>query len=501
MKRPALLWLLAFCALPLAVGQSLGFGASGAVGPTLLGGDPAAITQRILSATEYRLTPGDTYQVSITMNGLTPYTLILAENYDLDVPYIGTLKVKGMYFSDLRKMVVERLKKVLPLADFVSFTLAAPARFDVSVFGGVEAPGIVTMTALSRVSDAIVAAKGSRRGGSYRQIALIRDGRKIVVDLLRYTMDAVSEQNPTLQPGDRVYVPPQELVVTLTGQVRFPGPYELLAGETVQQLLAYAGGTLPDAQAGAVELISVVDGGTIQQRLLDLRSDVGTALANGDRVRVRSIVENTEMILVTGALFGAPVSAEKPIPIPLAPIAVNIPFTPGTTLLSVLEALGGPTPYAKAKESLVLRKSTGERIPVDVESIWKTRSRASDIPLEPGDTLSVPIVNEVFVLGEVRSPGRVPFNPGFAVADYLLAAGGVNPATADANGLYFLDKVGGKTKTGRGGQVEPGALLFVDRNAWTKTQEVFSNITVVATLVTTLVTAITGIISVVKSLP
>ncbi|MBE3065165.1 MAG: SLBB domain-containing protein [Spirochaetes bacterium] len=501
MKRPALLFLLALAALPLALGQSLGFGANGAIGPTFLGGDPAAITQRILAATEYRLTPGDTYQVSITMNGLTPYTVILAENYDLDIPYIGTLNVKGMYFSDLRRMVVEKLRKVLPLADFVSFTLAAPARFDVSVFGGVEAPGIVTVTALSRVSDAIVAAKGSRRGASYRQIALIRDGRKIVVDFLRYTMDAVSEQNPTLEPGDKIYVPPQEIVVALTGQVRFPGSYELLAGETIQQLLAYAGGPLPDAQAGAVELISVVTGGTIQQRLLNLKSDAGMALANGDRVRVPSIVENGEMILVTGALFGAPVSAEKPVQIPLAPIAVNIPFTAGTTLLAVLESLGGPTPYAKAKESLILRKSTGERIPVDVDALWKTRNRARDVPLEPGDTVNIPIVIEVFVLGEVRSPGRVPFNPGFTVADYLLAAGGINPLTGDANGLYVLDKMNGRTKTARGGQVEPGALLFVDRNAWTKTQEVFANITVVATLVTTLVTAITGVISVVRSLP
>jgi len=501
MKRPALLCLLALAALPLAIGQSLGFGANGAIGPTFLGGDPAAITQRILAATEYRLTPGDIYQVSITMDGLTPFTLVLAENYELDVPYIGTLKVKGIYFSELRKMVVDRLKKILPLANFVSFTLIAPARFDVSVFGGVEAPGIVTVTALSRVSDAIVAAKGSRKGGSYWQIALIRDGNRIVVDLLRYTLDAVSEQNPTLQPGDSIYVPAQEIVVTLSGQVRFPGAYEMLAGETIQQLLGYAGGPLPDAQSGAVELVSFVEGGKISQRLLDLKSEAGMALANGDKVRIPSIVENREMILVTGALFGAPVSAEKPVQIPLAPIAVNIPFTPGTTLLAVLESLGGPTPYAKAKESLILRKRTGERIPVDVEAMWKTRDRASDVALEPGDTVNIPIVNEVFVLGEVRSPGRVPFNPGFTVADYLLAAGGINPLTADASVLYVLDKLGGRAKTGRAAPVEPGALLFVDKNAWTKTQEVFSNITVVATLVTTLVTVISGVISFVKSLP
>jgi len=86
MKRPAILCLLLLGALPFAAGQALGFGANGAIGPTFLGGDPAAITQRILASTQYRLTPGDAYQVTITMNGLVTYPLVLAENYDLDVP-------------------------------------------------------------------------------------------------------------------------------------------------------------------------------------------------------------------------------------------------------------------------------------------------------------------------------------------------------------------------------------------------------------------------------
>ena len=84
MKRPALLWLLLLlAALPRAGAQTLGFGANGAIGPTFLGGDPASITQRILASTQYRLTPGDTYQVSVTMNGVVTYPLVLTDAYEL----------------------------------------------------------------------------------------------------------------------------------------------------------------------------------------------------------------------------------------------------------------------------------------------------------------------------------------------------------------------------------------------------------------------------------
>ncbi len=500
MKRPALLCLLLLGVLPLAGAQALGFGANGAVGPTFLGGDPAAITQRILASTQYRLTPGDTYQVSITMNGVVSYPLVLTDVYELDVPYLGTLKVKGMYFSDLRRMVVERLKKVLPLADFISFTLAAPARFDVSVFGGVEAPGIVTVTALSRVSDAIAAARGFRRGASYRQIAIVRGETRITVDLQRYSIEAASELNPTLEPGDRIYVPAQELVVTLAGQVRFPGPYEMLAGETVRQLLAYAGWSLPDAEAGAVELVRFEAGGTTAMRMLDLEADGGTLLQNGDRVRVKSIAENRQSILVTGALFGAPVALDKPVQIPLVPIAVNFPYTPGTTLLSVLEALGGPTPYARASAGLIVRKRTGDRVPVDIEELWEARDRSADIPLEPGDTVNVPIANEVFVAGEVRTPGRIPYNASLTVADYLLAAGGIDPIKADPNGIYFMDKLGRRTRTSLSAAAEPGALLFVDKNGWTKTTVVLGNVSLVAGVITAVFTATSYMLSVIRAL-
>jgi protein involved in polysaccharide export with SLBB domain len=94
----------------------------------------------------------------------------------------------------------------------------------------------------------------------------------------------------------------------------------------------------------------------------------------------------------------------------------------------------------------------------------------------------------------------LPYNPALTVADYLLAAGGVNPLTADPNGLYFVDKLGGRTRTSPAAQVEPGALLFVDRNAWTKTTRVLGNISLVAGVITAVFTATSYVLSVIRAL-
>ena len=199
--------LLAGLLAGAAFAQAPGFGASAAAGPAFQGGDAGQITQRIMSATRYRLTPGDVYQLAITTETTANYPLVLQENYDIDIPWMGTKNVKGMYFADLRTMVTQGIKRLLPLAQFVSLTLQSPARFDVAVFGGVQSPGMVTVYSLARVSDAIILAGRFKAGGSYRQISLIRGDQKITVDLEGYSQDAESEENPYLAPGDKTMFP------------------------------------------------------------------------------------------------------------------------------------------------------------------------------------------------------------------------------------------------------------------------------------------------------
>jgi protein involved in polysaccharide export with SLBB domain len=484
--------VLPACALllsaALSFSQATGFGASSPSGGTFQNGDPALVTQRILASTRYRLTPGDVYQLSVTLQGsVATYSLVLQENYELQVPYMDMLNVKGMYFADVRKLVIDRMKKLLPLADFLSLTLLSPARFDITVFGGVATPGTVTVSALHRVSDAIVLAGRRLPGASYRQISLIRGDQKIGVDLQKYAIDGQSEENPMLEPGDRLYVPPAQLTVSLSGQVRFPGVFEMLPGENLQTLVGYAGGTTPDANTSKVALVRFLLNGTSSQQIVDLTGASGIALSDGDKVRIPSRVENSEMILVTGAFFGAPVSPDRPVVIPLLPLSVNVPFSPGITLLAVLDTLGGPTPYARSKEGLVIRKQSGERIAVDVDALWSTKDPSRDLILQPGDTVSIPIATQVFVAGEVLSPGKLPFDPGMKVRDYLVASGGINPNTGDPAGIWFVDSSGGRTRADISSSVLPGTVIVVAKNSWTLTQETFTNIMVVTGFVSTII--------------
>jgi protein involved in polysaccharide export with SLBB domain len=452
------------------------------------GMDVNEITKRILSSTQYKLTPGDTYLLVASMGGVpSSFSLVLQENYELAVPYIGTLNVKGMYFAELRKLLMERLKKIMPMAEYLSVSLQSPARFDVTIYGGVEAPGVVTVSPLARVSDVVVLAKGIRKGASYRQILLLRGEKKIPIDLVLYGLLNEDQKNPTVEPGDSVYVPQTAVTVSITGQIRYPGIFELVPGDTIGSLMALAGGILAEAQPGTVEILRFNPDGTTSNLKISIRDEPGASLQNGDRLRIPSMTENKETVLVVGAVFGAPVTVDKPIPIPTVPVSVSVPYIPGITLLDVLEALGGPTPYAKAGESVVIRAATGQRILVDIETLWVSKSASADIAMEPGDSVSIPMILDVFVVGEVRVPGKVPYLPAFTVGDYIRAAGGVKPDSGDINAIFLVDQKGARTRIGLQDNVKPGDTVFADMNWWFQTQQGMSNILIITAFTAALI--------------
>ena len=304
--------------------------------------DPKTLTKRILSATRYKLTPGDAYELIITIEETTCYPLLLSDDYLLDIPFIGSVNVRGMLFSDLKKLIIQRIKARVPV-QFVDFVLTSPALFDVFIYGGVKTPGIATVNPLSRVSDAILLAQGLVEGASFRTIELIRNDSQRILDLSRFASQADFSQNPLLEPGDKIYIPQAQRIVKIGGKIKYPGLYELLSGETLRDLLSYAGGGTPDAETDNISIRRIGNGGRIKVLTINRAQSEGFELKNGDTISVSSFLENPERITVDGALYGSPTSGDKPAVIPDRNIVVDLPYITGSTLLDVLKQMGGPT--------------------------------------------------------------------------------------------------------------------------------------------------------------
>jgi polysaccharide export outer membrane protein len=139
----------------------------------------------------------------------------------VNVPPLGASPVAGLTLLEAHRKVSERARDVFRFAD-ATVTVAAPRTFEVTVTGEVERPGIVQTSATRRVYDVILEAGGINPRGSLRNITLVRRGGERQIDLLAFQLRGDLAQNPFVEEGLRIHVPPRSGSVTLSGAVRRP---------------------------------------------------------------------------------------------------------------------------------------------------------------------------------------------------------------------------------------------------------------------------------------
>ncbi len=459
------------------------------------------LNRNFSDASNYNLTPGDIFTLVLSTGiGLdatsggksASYSIQLQEDYTLDIPVLGRISARGKKIPELQRQISEDLEKALAL-QHVSFTLSAPAQFNVFIYGNVQKPGYVVLTPMHRLIDAIAVSGGFKSNGSYRSIQLERNGVSTEYDISKFYSSANLSSNPYLEPGDKIFVPDAQIAATITGLVQFPGVYELVEGETLATLIGLAGGTLPGAQTQRIEIRRADENGAITRLSVPLEESSNTEIRPGDEILVRSLSENVKRITIEGAVYGSRLSGDSPVQIPDASVRIDFPYYPGITLLDVLEEVGGPTPRAVAEESYLERD--GEVQSLEVGALWQSRDQSVNTKLEPGDYVLIPLQRtEVFVSGAVGAPGAVPYRPGYSVADYLLLSGGIDPNRGNPDKIFLVSESGSKKPTTLTAQVEPGTHLHVEKRWLFAADQSVQNFFITTAWVTTIVTTVTTVL-------
>lgn len=108
----------------------------------------------------------------------------------------------------------------------------------VHVYGQVKSPGVFRLEPGSRVTTAISVANGLKKHASQRRIELRRQNKKPkMVDLVMLNHTGVLENNPFLQNGDVIFVPLEEITVSIFGPVKIPGTFELVQEHSLFDLI------------------------------------------------------------------------------------------------------------------------------------------------------------------------------------------------------------------------------------------------------------------------
>jgi len=377
---------------------------------------------------------------------------------DIRVQKLGPVRVAGLTIEDARIKLKNALTKIYPgIANgsvSVQLSIAQIRSIRVTIIGEIKRPGNYDISSLSTLMNGLFASGGPNEIGSFRDIELVRNGKKMVVfDLYDFLLKSDLSKNLLLQDGDVIRVNPYAKRVTLNGAVKKPALFDVKENETAADILAYAGGF---ADIGYKEMLRVYRFGAKNKEILSVKKEQLSQfkLMSGDNLEVDTIA-NSYVNRV--GIFGSV-------------------YYPGFYGISVMPTLKDLLIAAKPHEDAYLQRALLRRLKVDYTpeiinfNINEVLNGSFNISLIREDSVQIFRVSDlrekytVSINGEVNKPGIFDFSDSMTAQDLVLMASGYkdgaslqkieisrrlrqNSATQKDSSLYSIIKVIDATTT------------------------------------------------------
>ena len=286
---------------------------------------------------DYLLNVGDTVQISMTGSIEGSVERQLDTDGRIFLPRVGPIRLAGVRYGDLR----DRIAAAIGLK-YRNFTVNVGVRrlrgVRVYVTGFANNPGAYTVSSLSTLVNAVLAAGGPSAGGSFRSVKLYRNNQMVTdFDLYDLILRGDRTNDAILHNEDVLFIPALGEQVAVTGSVNTESIFELRKGESLEQVLAFAGGPNSLADPSRLLLYRQSNANRIGAEQIDRVAAVTTRATAGDIVQVlsegsleRSVTRQSVVVRIEGE--------------------VNTPGTyympAGTPLSEVLARAGGLTSRA-----------------------------------------------------------------------------------------------------------------------------------------------------------
>ena len=238
---------------------------------------------------DYVIGPGDSFNIMLYGSENDNLNLPVDREGTINFPRLGPISLAGLTLTQAKEQIEARVAE--QLIGVTAIVSAGRLRaINVFLAGEVSIPGSYSVSGLTTVTQALFVAGGVSDIGSLRNIQVRRNGVTVsTFDAYNLLLQGDSSGDVRLQSGDVVFVPPVQAMATIEGAVRRPAIYELIPGQTVNDLLQMAGRFTSNAFARMVTLERFnSDQALPELQNLDLTTSEGlqAALFDGDRLRV-----------------------------------------------------------------------------------------------------------------------------------------------------------------------------------------------------------------------
>lgn len=473
----------------------------------------------------YQLNPGDTISIGIAGSIEGSIEREIDTNGRIFLPRVGWIRLGGVRYADAKETIARAIG-----TKFRNFTVNVSVRelrgVRVYVTGFANNPGAYSVGSLSTLVNAVLAAGGPSAGGSFRSVKLYRNNQLVSdFDLYRMLLAGDRTGDAVLQNEDVLFIAPLGEQVAVTGSVNTEAIFEVKAGETLEQILSFSGGTNSLADSSRLLLYRLSNYDTIGAQEVTRGAAVSTSANGGDIIQVlsdgtlqRSIERQSVVVRIEGEV-NRPGSYYLPANTPLSEVLAKAggltarAFVYGTRFerssvrrqqresfdeaIQQLEITLAAAPLTADQSADVATRTAQEagsravlerlrKAEPDGRVVLGLPLEANTLPgdlvLENNDRFVIPPrPTTIGVFGAVYRPASFVLGEGrpLRVVDYVERAGGTIRA-ADRRNIFVVRASGDVVSSRRGAlraRVQPGDVVFVpvktqSTSVWAKIRDI-----------------------------
>lgn len=389
---------------------------------------------------EYVLGPGDGISIDLWGGVSRKFNQVVDREGRVSLPEVGPVLVAGKSLGEVQQSVQKNLRtQFQDVSADVSLSRLRTVR--VYIVGDVVRPGAYDVSSLSTPLNALFAAGGPTGRGSLRILKHYR-GNTLVqeVDVYDLLLHGVKNDMQHLESGDTVLVPPLGPEITIEGMVRRPALYEQRGEKSLADVIALAGGLLPTAALGHIEVQRTIAHQKQTMISLDVPSNDLSSEAikqlesfqvqDADKIRIFPIAPyNQDAVYLEGHVI-------RP---------GKYSFHEGMRVTDLVASYKDLLPEPALQYGQIVRLSSPDYRPqVQSFSVADALANPAESPeLKPLDTVEFfgryDFENppDVSVWGDVRAPGTYRTKGDIHLSDAIHMAGGLAPDAAEGDAQVF----------------------------------------------------------------
>jgi len=376
---------------------------------------------KLATPVNYVLGPGDELQISVY--GVQEYnaTLPLTMEGKVNIQFVGQIPVSGMTIEAATQKIRGAISRVYSTVasgqSQVGISLSRIRTIKVTIIGSRQ-PGNYSISSLATVYNALFLGGGPGKNGTYRNIELLRNNKVYKkIDIYSFLVNGNQSDNVGLKDNDVIRIPAYAQRVTLEGQVKRPGIFEMKSGETFKDLLSFASGFNEFAYTASVNVLQKT---SKDFKVKDIpSSEYGSykPLA-GDVFRISKILNRFEnRIKIEGAVFRPEIYS----------------FYEGMRVSDLIAQADGLKEDAYMDRATIVRTKADLTTEVTNVNLSNALSgdEAANIYLQKEDIVTVYSILDfkedykVTIDGEIKNPGVYNFHDSLTLNDLLVQAGGL----------------------------------------------------------------------------